>query len=325
MNPIAWLLSLIKRLLSLSTPNKSTYSLDHAILNLPVPPPSMWMNMGYWKDASDLPTACAALLQQVLIAAGLLDPSGGPAHHPPQTRFRLVDVGIGCGDQTLELLRARRFTPSASAPTDAITEEALFDSYVGITDLPLQADVARQRLPPHSAAHIYAADAADPTTWPADLQSTLLRSADDQTQTWLLALDTLYHFRPSRRPLLAYANGSLRASFMAFDLLLADGASPWQKLLLWVMCWVARTPVGNFVTRAEYEALLVRAGYALERVEMVDVSMHVFGGLAGFIWRRDRELGVYGLSVGRYRVAARVFDWWARTGVVRGVVVVARL
>ena len=28
---------------------KKLYGLDHAILNLEVPPPSMWMNMGYWK------------------------------------------------------------------------------------------------------------------------------------------------------------------------------------------------------------------------------------------------------------------------------------
>ncbi|KAL5363929.1 hypothetical protein BJX96DRAFT_167880 [Aspergillus floccosus] len=292
--------------------------------------------MGYWKNASDLPTACAALLEQVLIAAGLLDPSGDPAIHPPQTRFRLVDVGIGCGDQSLELLRAARLTPSPSPSASTVeepTEEPLFDSYVGITDLPSQADIARQRLPPSSAAHahIYAANAADPASWPAELHSALQSAAADgkqtqtQTQTWLLALDSLYHFRPSRRSLLVYANGSLHASLMAFDLLLADSTSPWQRLLLRMMCWVAGTPVGNFVTRAEYEALLVRAGYVLERVEIADVSMHVFGGLAGFIRRKDRELKPYGLSVGRYRVAARVFDWWARTGVVRGVVVVARV
>lgn len=30
-------------------PESTLYSLDHAILNIPLPPPSMWMNMGYWK------------------------------------------------------------------------------------------------------------------------------------------------------------------------------------------------------------------------------------------------------------------------------------
>lgn len=28
------------------------YGLDHALLNIEMPPPSMWMNMGYWKVGS---------------------------------------------------------------------------------------------------------------------------------------------------------------------------------------------------------------------------------------------------------------------------------
>lgn len=28
---------------------KKLYGLDHAILNIEVPPRCMWMNMGYWK------------------------------------------------------------------------------------------------------------------------------------------------------------------------------------------------------------------------------------------------------------------------------------
>ncbi|KAL4889666.1 hypothetical protein BDV59DRAFT_104413 [Aspergillus ambiguus] len=318
MNPLRWLVSRFKQ------DQPSIYALDHAVLNLRLPP-SMWMNMGYWEDASDLPTACTALLDQVLITAGLLDPTGLPTTRAPPRRLHLLDVGIGCGDQTLHLLQCHR--PDAH-------RGPLFDTYTGITDLPAQADWARQRLPltrRQTRVQIHAANAADPAVWPAELKNALLPRASSDSpaaegaETWLLALDSLYHFRPSRRPLLRYARASLHASLMAFDLLRADHLSPWQSLLLRLVCWVSGTPFANLLTAAEYEALLVEVGYALPRVEMRDVSPHVFAGLAAFIRRQDAALRPFGLGVGRFRVAARLFDWWARTGIVRGVVVVARV
>lgn len=67
MNPVSWILRSIWRILTFnisaigltsekkedknSTNGKSVkiYNLDHAILNINIPPTSMWMNMGYWK------------------------------------------------------------------------------------------------------------------------------------------------------------------------------------------------------------------------------------------------------------------------------------
>ncbi|KAK1139568.1 hypothetical protein N8T08_000641 [Aspergillus melleus] len=346
MNPIQWVLSLIKSLLTLflpSTGDRSIYGLDHAVLNTPIPPPSMWMNMGYWKDESDLPDACRALLEQVLIAAGLLDSAGHPV--PTDRQLRLIDVGIGCGDQSLHMVNLRK--PGAQAPSndrnDGVDGVAppLFDSYVGLTLLPEQAELARQRFEASATASmkptsteptqvdIFCADAADPTSWSQELQRAIAGASSDapsRTTTLLLALDCLYHFQPSRAPLLTYAATDLHASFMAFDLLLSDTATAWQRLLLRGVCLMTGAPYTNFLTQSEYEALLVRAGYSIDGIVVTDISEHVLGGLAGFIRTKDARMRRVGMSVGgKFRAAAMVFAWWARSGIVRGVVVVAGL
>ncbi|EAW10114.1 uncharacterized protein ACLA_045790 [Aspergillus clavatus NRRL 1] len=375
MNPITWLLALLQRLwrfLFASKRDENLYSLDHAILHIQVPPPSLWMNMGYWKTETTLSGASQALLTQVLIAARLLSPDGHPVAHPPRRRLHLLDVGIGCGDQTLSLIQSQRLVDVdvedaagtvAAAPQHQHQHQhqPLFDSYTGLTIAPTQAATARARvaaLPSrsshsHSHSHsrtpacktqIFCADAADPSSWPVEIHASLRSRTkgqdenenetenededeenENENETWLLALDTLYHFRPSRRALLQHAARELRASLMAFDLLLSETASWWQRLVLRAICWVTGTPYANFVTRAEYEALLVGGGgYALADVEVRDVSGEVFAGLAGFLARRERELRPFGIGVGKFRGARVVFDWWARSGVVRGVVVVAR-
>lgn len=33
-------------------PSSNIYGLDHAVLNVRLPPQSMWMNMGYWEVSS---------------------------------------------------------------------------------------------------------------------------------------------------------------------------------------------------------------------------------------------------------------------------------
>lgn len=112
---------------------------------------------------------------------------------------------------------------------------------------------------------------------------------------------------------------------MGFDLILSSSTSIWEKFLLRILCWVSGIPFGNFLTVDEYIALFVRAGYDREMVEVRDVSEYVFGGLAAFIYNRDKVLKEFGLKgVGRAKIPARVFGWWARTGLVRGVIVTAR-
>ncbi|KAF7178637.1 hypothetical protein CNMCM7691_007451 [Aspergillus felis] len=346
MNPITWFLGLIQRLwkfiFSPKQRDKNLYGLDHAILHVQTPPPSMWMNMGYWKDETTLAGAAQALLDQVLIAAGLVDPSGRPVPHPPQRRFNLLDVGIGCGDQSLHLLntaRLPRIVPGDGDDDDSAAARPLplFDAYVGVTIAPPQAEMARQRVRSQveeaatspSKAEIFCADAADPSSWSAEMKDALRGMIISEeigmySDNWVLALDMLYHLRPSRRPLISYACRDLRASLMAFDLLLSDKASLWERLMLRLVCMVTGTPFSNFLTRAEYEDLLVGAGYGRDCVQMRDLSDHVFAGLAGFIARKDEELRRFGMTVGKFRGAGAVFGWWARSGVVRGTVIIAK-
>lgn len=300
--------------------------------------------------------------------------------HHQHIAINLVDVGIGCGDQSLYLTRQlfRRGRVSNIPPTvpppgiegpanhsnGTSTREAgkrrtwsshqqsqsLFDSYVGINITQCQADFARERLLETSSTgesvhqsnwtpkvKVFAADAGNPASWERELRDAVFwdpscdlsygnfdAKTGMETRTWLLALDTLYHFKPSRSPLFACAYRDIQASIMAFDLLLSDSASFWDKLRLRLICLVTGIPYTNFVTRNEYEDMLVCAGYPRDLIEMEDISEHVFSGLATYISEHDRELRTYGMTVGKFKGPAKVFNWWATSGVVRGFVVVAR-
>ncbi|KNG80097.1 hypothetical protein ANOM_011681 [Aspergillus nomiae NRRL 13137] len=376
---LAMVLGVIERIIQyiIGVDDQKLYSLDHAILSMEVPPRSMWMNMGYWKNTSSFIKACEALLEQVLIAAKLLNEDGTPvqAHHQNIT---LVDVGIGCGDQSLYLTRRlSRVSPgpvttaSSNGPKTAVDNGSgaqsgemrkrrgpsihesrpLFDSYVGVTIEQSQANFAQERLSKDSTGDsgksaewtpdvkIFAADAADPSSWREELQQAALGNSDraaseseatsmdtgsEKTQRWLLALDTMYHYKPSRDPLLQYACRDIQASIMAFDLLISGSASFWEKLALRSMCLISGMPYSNFLTEQEYVNMLVRAGYQQDMIEMRDISEHVFAGIANYIRKQDAELRRYGMTVGKFKGAAKAFNWWARTGVLRGFVVVAR-
>ncbi|KAE8350116.1 hypothetical protein BDV28DRAFT_163192 [Aspergillus coremiiformis] len=380
---LSMILRLIERIIQyvIGADDKQLYSLDHAILSMEVPPRSMWMNMGYWKNTSSFTKACEALLDQVLITAKLLNEDGSPikAHHQQQGAIELVDVGIGCGDQSLYLTRrlsrvctdSVTTTPSSGMKTTVDSSggaqnremrkrrtvsnhktRSLFDSYVGVTIVQSQADFARERLLKDTTGEpavssgwtpdvkIFAADAADPPSWGNELRQAALDNSglddtriqepgadkgSERTQRWLLALDTMYHFKPSRDSLLKYARRDMQASIMTFDLLLSETASFWEKLLLRSMCLISGMPYSNFLPREEYLDMLVRAGYERNMIEMRDISAYVFAGIASHIREQDEKLRRYGMTVGKFKGAAKAFNWWARTGVVRGFVVVARI
>ncbi|KAJ5570861.1 hypothetical protein N7535_004521 [Penicillium sp. DV-2018c] len=342
------MLKFLKR--ALRKPRVNVYGLDHAVLNIPLPPQTMWMNMGYWEHTNDFPEACQALLDQVLAAALSTE---------PKSAVRILDVGCGCGDQSLYLTtllkdsstqsdagaKSRITAPINSAginPTESnlrsrhgksMQSSALprLESYIGITIEPAQASLAAARLNRKSDSsiptRIFCADAASPTSWTDELKesaATLATQTDTDTSTWLLALDTLYHFRPSRLPILRYACNTLGASFMAFDLILCSSITWYDKILLRLVCWGTNAPFSNFISEKDYVDMLVEAGYDPALVEIRDISKYVFGGLAGFIERRVEEARPFGIGMGKYLVARVAFAWWARGRVVKGVVVVAK-
>lgn len=207
-------------------------------------------------------------------------------------------------------------------------------AYVGLTLESAHFSIAQDRIGPKQSNistgfDLYCADAGRPMSWTSEIKKSvsLACQADDEKgdhENWVLGLDTLIHFQPSRWPVIEYANRELGASLMAYDLCIAENLSVRQRIVLRFMAFFGQSPFENWVTIQEYRERLVVAGYAREKIEIRDISEHVFSPLAGFLRKREVELQQYGLSIGRFRYAAGMFAWWGRTGVVRGCIIVAR-
>jgi hypothetical protein len=87
---------------------------------------------------------------------------------------------------------------------------------------------------------------------------------------------------------------------------------------------LTQTPATNFITKSQYRTQLKAAGYADREIEIKDISEHVFDGLVSFLSQRSLDMKVIGKGIGAFNVAKWIFSWWARSGVVRGCIVVAR-
>lgn len=275
------------------------------------------------QNSVDFSDACERLLDQVLEFSGLT----GSKTSTMTPRVKIIDLGFGCGDQTIYLSRLERPVPHDLHTTNQ-TSTKLFDEYVGITLEKKQFSLAQHRIKQlhDPRIQLFCADAAQPQTWTHELQASTALIIPETTETWLLALDTLYHFIPSRLAIFEHAHDTLVAHVAAFDLLLADKRLTFlQNLILRIVALGSGTPRSNFLTTAQYIEQLVAAGYAAEDVEIRDISEHVFGGLTSFLEKHDGRLRALGWSgIGRFHVARCVFGWWARSGIVRGCIVVAK-
>ena len=287
---------------------------------------------------------------EVLKTARLLPPEIRPISRNRHQTIRVLDLGFGCGDQIHSLLKLGTVDRGTGGLAEELSsaEPLIMDRYVGITLNRSQFNHAKQRLTDSDAlkdsqrVRIFCADAAQPSKWSAELRDimTLLSAApvgfsslhpslearDDQSvpETWVLALDTMYHFFPSRKPVLEYAYRELGASIMAFDLLVSDNASLGSRLLLAVLALLMGCPAKTFMTEIRYRKMLKRAGYTVNNIEFRDISDHVFAPLARFLDTRDKGLRRLGLNIGGFVVAKWMFEWWARSGLIRGVIMVAK-
>ncbi|KAF2130403.1 hypothetical protein P153DRAFT_288267 [Dothidotthia symphoricarpi CBS 119687] len=311
------------------------YGLQHGRLH--IQPTAMWMNMGYWSEDAvknkTMAEACRDLHDEVLAQAGFNHKTESAENVKVNRRARcLIDLGIGCGDQTIHVMSKTPIRPCDEAWWGKRDHNVMFDSYIGITNDSTQAQYASERveelkrvLPGQSPAiSVFCADASQPEVWDAQVHSSIQTAQSGTQETWVLALDTAYHFSPSRWPLINYACQTLRASFMAFDLCLSPTATFRQRLTLRILTMLMGAPWTNFVTPEQYRQNLIAAGYEETSVSVVDVSEHVFSPLAKFMEEQDRRLKMLGLGLGRFKVARKMFAWWGRSGVVRGVVVVAK-
>lgn len=192
--------------------------------------------------------------------------------------------------------------------------------YDGISNNPVQHAFAKQRVEREERARdarLHVADGGDPETWGLDPVTV--------DEVWTVALDSFYHFRPSRERTLRHI-ATLRSSLVAFDLMMSERAGWGERLLLWGIAKGMQVPYANFLTETGYVDMLVGVGYAKGDIEIVDISEDVFEGLSRFLKERGRQVPTFGISWwGRWKVAGWVFGLFAKWQLVRGCVVVARM
>ncbi|VUC21044.1 unnamed protein product [Clonostachys rosea] len=111
---------------------------------------------------------------------------------------------------------------------------------------------------------------------------------------------------------------------MAFDLVLNEKASFGDKLRMRAVGVMMGCPIDTFLTEKEYLDQLVECGYDRESSTISDISEHVFAGVSGFIESQERALSQYSVTLGGYKLAGRLFEWFGRSKVVKAVIVVAR-
>ena len=267
----------------------------------------------------------------MLKAAHVLDDDCSVSNKKKTNTLSIVDLGFGCGDQCLYFKDV--FDSPRQREGDNHWRQPL-KAYIGITLDSAQFDIAQDRLgskqsDTNAVFEIHCADAGKPASWPVDIRNAISLACENNEgnenhENWLLGLDSLIHFQPTRWPVIEYANRKLGASLMAYDLCIAEKLSVWQRIMLRLMSFFGQSPVANWVTIQEYREQLVVAGYARENIEIHDISEYVFGPLAGFLRKREVVLQQYGLTIGRYQYAAKMFAWWHRTGMIRGCIIIAR-
>ena len=266
-----------------------------------------------------------------MTSAGILRSASSPGTNSTSSTFSVIDLGFGCGDQSLYF--KNHFSGEARAQ-DQLHATKRLKAYVGITLDRDQFGIAQERLdqdpaPENTLVKLYRADAGKADAWSPELAKDVATACqpDDpkvEHENWILGLDTLYHFQPSKWPVIDYACTQLGASLMAYDLCMADNLSFWHRLVLRIMAFLGHSPFVNWATMEEYRERLIKAGYDPNKIEIIDISEHVFRPLARFMRRREIELKRYGMSIGRFKHGTAMFDWWGRSGVVKGCIIIAR-
>lgn len=262
------------------------------------------------------------MLEKLLQAAGLA------ANPNSRNSVAVLDVGFGCGDQTVALAE---LVQASSRPQFR---------YVGLTLNEVQLQAAQERLNgalapedggrsalglSESSFKLFQADAAKPESWSNAVSASVDGLADEAfPERWLMGLDCLYHFSPSRKPIFKRACQTLNANVMAFDLILSDKASAWETLAVRLLGFVLLCPWRTFLTEEQYRDQLVECGYDRAHIEIRDISDHVFAGLSGHLRKQDVALSPYGISLTGYTLVGRVYEWFDRTRVLKAAFVVGR-
>lgn len=258
-------------------------------------------------------------MKEILREAGLLNVSSKNTKS-----LAVLDLGFGCGDQTFELVRLTQ--PEGGWGNFQYVGLTLNQSQIEAASRTIYRKASESETLSVESFKLFCANAAKPTAWtPAVHDAVKSLSEERFTQRWLLALDCLYHFKPSRKPVFTHAARELRANSMVFDLVLNENASLKNKLAVRAVGVMMGCPVKTFLTETEYRHQLVKCGYSSDGITMRDISEHVFSSVSSFIVDQERALSQYGISMGGYKLAGRLFKWFGESQVVRAVIVVARV
>jgi hypothetical protein len=267
--------------------------------------------------------ACAALLREVVLASGII--SKEDTEDARRGSLGILDVGFGCGDQTWELARLALSSGWTKLRYVGLT---LDGAQVQAAQRKVYREVARSEVADMSVGwfRLFRANAANPELWSPPVKQAVSSLADcDVTDRWFLALDCLYHFSPSRKPVLKHAAQKIGANFMAFDMLLNETASKWNTLLLRLVGVFMGCPFGTFLTEQQYRDELAECGFDKESISIREITPRVFPGLVDYLDEQDRALGEYGISLGGFKLAQRLFQWFSHSHVVKAIVVIAHV
>ena len=252
-------------------------------------------------------------------AADLIDEDGYRTGRWP---IKFVDLGFGCGDQTIEIakkyptlassylgltidstqydfarqrLSSLHLLEDSSLITDTLSNHSNNEERAELDkDADHQTDLLHQRLENHAKEvngkekniNLFCADAAQPAKWTDEIKEAitpnLARQLRENSQkpslsilrkqeTWILGLDTLYHFSPSRQPIFNHAYQKLQASIMAFDLIFGEGTTIVERTCMRIIALIMGCPMGNFMTAIEYKKQLLKAGYEEDKIEVNDI------------------------------------------------------
>lgn len=239
----------------------------------------------------------------------ILDEAGISA----QKSFSIVEVGCACAESALSLFK--RFPEQC-------------DGYIGLTLSTLQAHIAADRVrqvqggenPKYNVFH---ADAAKPNTWGSGIHSSL----KTLERPWLMAIDCLFHFEPSRKPLFEFAANKLGASFALTDHVKRENLTWLERLKLHFAYGLLDTPLNNVLTRRQYVELLVSCGYEEKNITIIPTTEFVLKPYSNFIQeqgQRWQDLGGGKSDYMDFRLVGAVSSWLAKSGLVDSCIIVAR-
>lgn len=216
----------------------------------------LYLNLGYWREATDLDAACEALALRVAEAADL---------RPGDT---LLDVGFGFADQ--DLLWMERRPPAR---------------IIGLNLTASQVEVARRRVAARGLEDRIDLRLGSATDIPLPAQSV----------DAVVALECAFHFRDRAR-FFEEAHRVLRPGgrLALADILpmppLPDGRGRLQQRLSW---WLVASkfaiPPDNAYLRPEYQALLARRGFTAIHVDSIRDA--VYGPLHQYLRGHPEILG----------------------------------